>query len=99
MRDPMNDSMQSNDEARWLEFVAEARALIAIAPDQMSAEQLERLEAISDALIHLTAYVESQRPSGFERDLRLIKELARRNERKRWRSLPARSESPDVILS
>jgi len=46
-------------EASWSEWIAEARALLAVAPEAMSAEQLERLDAISDALIHLVGYAES----------------------------------------
>ena len=39
----MSHSMKRTDEAIWSEFVAEARALLAVAPEMMSAEQLDRL--------------------------------------------------------
>lgn len=96
----MSDAMRRNDEALWTEFVAGARTLIATAPEHMSTEQLDRLEAVSDALIHLVGYVQARKPfSPTERDLRLVDELARREKRTRRRPASQVDASPDVILS
>lgn len=43
----------------WILFVAEVRRLLAMDPAHMEAEALDRLEALSDPLIHLVGYRES----------------------------------------
>lgn len=74
----MRHSEEQELERVWSEFVMETRTLLAIHPDDMTAEQRERFETISDAFIHLVGYVQSRRPSELERDPRLRDELARR---------------------
>jgi len=69
-------------EAVWSEFADEAAALIALDPAEMTAEQLERLEAISDLFVHLMAFTSEGRPSAIlHRDRRLVEELGRRRTR------------------
>lgn len=79
---PRNASpTDGTSEALWAAFVAEARELLAIDPESMSAEQLERLEALSDGLIHVVGHAESLRRERIpESDLRLAEELRRRDE-------------------
>jgi hypothetical protein len=47
--------------AAWEAFVAEAEGLLAVDPDDMTPDQLERLERMSDPLIDLIGYVERNR--------------------------------------
>lgn len=69
------------DETLWSAFVAEAHQLLATDPASMSAEELDRLEALSDAFIHLTGYSESLlRDGSSESDARLVEELRRRDQ-------------------
>ena len=61
----------------WVSLIAEARGLLTIAPEAMSPEQLNRLDTISDALIHLVGYAQSlRRPDVVER--RVVDELSQR---------------------
>ncbi|HEY2854901.1 MAG TPA: S24 family peptidase [Gemmatimonadaceae bacterium] len=79
----------------WKEFAAEARELLALDPDDMSPEELDRFEAISDAFIHLLGYAyESERERKAERDRRLVEELIRRDGSRR-----KRVQSPATALS
>ena len=69
-------------EALWSEFAEEATALIALDPRELTAEQLDRVEAISDLFIHLLAFASPARPAqAFHRDRRLQDELAKRRTR------------------
>jgi hypothetical protein len=56
---------QRDEEAElaaiWEAFVAEAEELLAVDPDDMTPDQLARLERMSDPLIDLVGYVERQR--------------------------------------
>ena len=75
------ESRAVNAEALWAEFVRETRRLLAIEPDAMTFEQLERLEALSDPFIHLVGYVESLRRERIpESDHRLLAELTQRQD-------------------
>ncbi|HEY2851712.1 MAG TPA: S24 family peptidase [Gemmatimonadaceae bacterium] len=82
--------MYPNDGAEtelfWADFAAEARALTAIDPEVMNEEQVERLEAISDAFIHLIAYVSDAGVIESSRDRQLVEELARRRTREARRT-------------
>ena len=73
----MRHSDERELERVWEEFAREARTLLAIEPDDMTPEQRERFEAISDAFIHLVGYVRSRQSVAVERDPRLRNELAR----------------------
>lgn len=95
------DTRLVNAEVLWTEFVREARCLLAVAPEAMTFEQLERLEALSDPFIHLVGYAESlSRAQIPESDRRLLDELARRQEmsgalaRRKARRVDAPDESP-----
>jgi len=70
-----------SSEVLWAEFEREMGRLLAIEPDAMTFEQMERLEALTDPLIHLVGYVESlKRQRVPEADDRLQAELNRREE-------------------
>jgi hypothetical protein len=74
------EERERQDEALWSAFMTEARELLAMDPEWMSAEQLERLEALADAFIHLAGHAESLRRERIpESDLRLVDELRRRD--------------------
>ena len=76
-----DESRGLSGEALWAEFVREARRLLAIEPEAMTFEQLERLEALSDPFIHLVGHCESMRRELIpETDRRLLAELTRRQE-------------------
>lgn len=76
-----DDALGVNVDAFWAEFERETRRLLAIEPDAMSFEELERLEALTDPIIHLIGYVESLRRERIsESDPRLAAELAQRQE-------------------
>jgi SOS-response transcriptional repressor LexA len=86
------------DDARsvaWAALAAEAEALIAVDPDDMTAEQREQLEALSDPLIHLVGHAESARPrvSTFG-DRRFLEYLAL----ERSRTRVVRAKAPDSVL-
>lgn len=72
-------------EMLWEQFAAEARALTAIDPDAMSEEQIDRLEAISDAFIHLIACASDVGVIDSSRDRLLVEEIARRRTREATR--------------
>jgi len=79
------------DEA-WSAFLAEVRTLLASRLESMSPEQLDRLEAISDVLVHLAGHAESLRRNARpESDLRLVDELDRR------RALARRGRAEKII--
>lgn len=66
-------------EAMWSEWVTEARRLLEIPTEAMTPEQVDRLDAISDALIHLVGYADSlEREVSLESDRKLLKLLRRR---------------------
>jgi phage repressor protein C with HTH and peptisase S24 domain len=66
-------------EKQWASLALEARSLLACAPETMSREQLDRLETLGDALIHLIGHREFLRPSSATEDARdLIEKMARR---------------------
>jgi SOS-response transcriptional repressor LexA len=66
----------ASSEATWSEWVAEARTLLEVSPEEMTPEQGDRLDAISDALIHLAGYAESlEREVSSERDPSVLKIL------------------------
>jgi len=48
--------------AAWAAFAAEAEALLATDPDAITTEAQERLDVLSDPLIHLVGHAESSRP-------------------------------------
>ena len=73
----MSHSDERELERVWEEFATEARTLLAIEPEDMTPEQRERFETISDAFIHLVGYARSREPFAVERDPRLRDELAR----------------------
>src|SRR5690349_21025999 len=73
----MSHSDERELERVWEEFVREARTLLAIEPEDMTPEQRERFETISDAFIHLVGYARSRQPFALEHDPRLRNELAR----------------------
>lgn len=80
-REQASESSESEtrDAHAWKEFASEARELLAMDPHDMSAEQLDRFEAMSDAFVHLFGYAfELQRAVKGERDQRLVDELRRR---------------------
>ena len=100
MTDPTQGSTERAADRAWAAFEAEARALLAVVPEEMTAEQLDRLEAISDAFIHLVGFVESMQPRETARvDSRLLDELARRRERRRERVVDHATGSSDRALS
>lgn len=75
-------------EALWSEFADEAAALTALDPRELTAEQLERVEAISDLFIHLLAFASPARPAAaLRRDRRLQDELAKRRTREADRGI------------
>lgn len=92
------DSTLSADERAWSAFVAECRALLAIPPELMSPEQLDRLEAISDAFLHLVGYANAiERRIVPEQDQRLAEELTQRKALERRRRVAPRwAGSPGV---
>ena len=59
----MKTPERDNEGAVWAAFVAEAGALAALDPDEMSPAQVERLEALSDPFIHAFGYYDALRPS------------------------------------
>jgi SOS-response transcriptional repressor LexA len=77
-------------EAAWTEWLSEARTLLELSPEVLTVEQEDRLDVISDALIHLVGYAESLgREVSSESDRRLLKVL-------RHRQAPSRSELSSV---
>jgi SOS-response transcriptional repressor LexA len=71
----------------WEDFKAEARALTAIDPDEMSEEQIDRLEAISDGFIHLIACASDAGIIRSSRDRLMAEEVARRHTREASRGI------------
>ena len=71
----------------WEDFKAEARALTAIDPDAMSEEQIDRLEAISDAFIHLIGCASDAGIIRSSRDRLMAEEIARRHRREASRGI------------
>ncbi|HEY2851388.1 MAG TPA: S24 family peptidase [Gemmatimonadaceae bacterium] len=85
----------ARDAQAWEEFAAEVRKLLALDPDDMSAEEFDRFEAISDAFIHLLGYAyEWQGEKKTKHDQRLISELLRRDGSRRKKAQP-----PAVVFS
>lgn len=85
---------ETRDAHAWEEFASEARELLSLDPQDMSAEQFDRFEAISDAFVHLFGYAfELQRAVDGERDQRLLVELTRRENGR------TKSRSPVTVLS
>ena len=89
----MSDATTTGLARVWSRFVAEARALSAVRAGDMTPEQCDRLEAVSDPLIHLARLAGSRARSV---DERLERELARRRDlRVRPAAQPA--ESPGAL--
>ena len=71
--------LTATTETMWSEWVTEARTLLEVSPEAMTPEQVDRLDAISDALIHLVGYADAlERKVSLERDRKILKVLRRR---------------------
>src|SRR5436305_7535107 len=75
-------------DTTWNEFIAHSRTLLAKSPDVMTAAELDLLEAISDALIHLVGYASASGGTEGESDPAVseLQAWRRRHERARARS-------------
>jgi SOS-response transcriptional repressor LexA len=74
MARPERDDAHS---AAWAVLVAEAETLVAVDPDEMTAEERERLDVLSDPLIHLVGHTESSNlHTPAYRDARFLEYLA-----------------------
>lgn len=84
-------------DGTWSAFVADCRALLAVPPETMSPEQLDRLETISDAFIHLVGYANAvERRFVPEQDRRLADELAQRSAFERTRRSTSRKAGSEA---
>lgn len=85
---------ETRDAHAWEEFASEARELLSLDTQDMSVEQFDRFEAISDAFVHLFGYaLELQQAVNDAGDQRLLEELKRRE------SGRIKSRSPVTVLS
>lgn len=92
----MSDSKKRGLARVWSEFVAEARTLSTRRPEDMAPDQLDRLDAVSDPLIHLAGRSAShERSSGHETDRLLQGELARQRELRGRRAMAEPSRTLD----
>src|SRR5690242_3242267 len=93
------EAEETTADDTWASLIAEARGLLAIAPEAMSPEQIDRLDAVSDALIHLVGYAQSlRRPDVLER--RVIDELSQRSAHHRQLAAArARRDAPSSDMS
>lgn len=67
-------------DAMWSEWMAEAQSLLQMSPEAMTAEQGDRLDALSDALIHLVGFSESlDRDIAPQSDPKVLKLLRHRH--------------------
>jgi SOS-response transcriptional repressor LexA len=61
----------------WAALAVEAEALLALDPDNMTSDEHERLEALSDPLIHLVGHAESQQPTAVaDQDARFLEYIS-----------------------
>lgn len=64
----------TTNEATWSRWVAETRTLLDRTPEAMTSEQVDRLDAISDGLIHIVGHAESlEREVSSESDRTVMK--------------------------
>jgi SOS-response transcriptional repressor LexA len=82
----------------WAAFAAEAEVLLATDPDAMTPEEQERLDTLSDPLIHLVGHAESSRPRPTSSGSPRFVEYLALERGRRWSHRSALGESERQVL-